>query len=58
MSADERELNKASQSCDYFGELGLPPDTVYTGRVGGGRLALERHINQARAMSADERELN
>ena len=32
MSADERELNKASQSCENNGELGLPPDTVYTRR--------------------------
>ena len=25
MSADERELNKASQSCDNYSHLGLPP---------------------------------
>ena len=37
MSADERELNKASQTCDNYGELGLPPGTVYTGRGGGHR---------------------
>lgn len=25
MSADERELNKTSQSCDKYSTLGLPP---------------------------------
>ena len=25
MSADERELNKASLSCDNYSQLGLPP---------------------------------
>ena len=25
MSADERELNQANQSCDNYGDLGLPP---------------------------------
>ena len=25
MSADERELNRANQSCDNYGDLGLPP---------------------------------
>lgn len=25
MSADERQLNKASKSCDNFDDLGLPP---------------------------------
>ena len=25
MSADERELNIANQSCDNYGDLGLPP---------------------------------
>lgn len=25
MSADERELNKNSQSCDNYNDLGLPP---------------------------------
>ena len=24
MSADERELNRANQSCDNYGDLGLP----------------------------------
>ena len=25
MFADERELNRANQSCDNYGDLGLPP---------------------------------
>lgn len=29
MSADERELNKASMSCENYKELGLPPGKKY-----------------------------
>ena len=29
MSADERELNRANQSCDNYGDLGLPPGMSY-----------------------------
>ena len=29
MSADERELNRANQSCDNYGDLGLPPGMLY-----------------------------
>lgn len=28
MSADERELNRVSKSCDNYSDLGLPPGTV------------------------------
>ena len=28
MSADERELNKANQSCGNYGELGMPPGNI------------------------------
>ena len=28
MSADERELNKASMSCDNYSQLGLPPGVL------------------------------
>ena len=30
MSADERELNRANQSCDNYGELGLPPGNSFS----------------------------
>ena len=29
MSADERELNRDNQSCDNYGDLGLPPGMLY-----------------------------
>ena len=29
MSADERELNRANQSCDNYGDLELPPGMLY-----------------------------
>ena len=29
MSAYERELNRANQSCDNYGDLGLPPVMLY-----------------------------
>ena len=29
MSANERELNRANQSCDNYGDLGLPPGMLY-----------------------------
>ena len=34
MSADERELNRANQSCDNYGDLGLPPGmSSYAGNL-------------------------